>query len=266
MIAERDEAQGTGLLGWVDVMATLTLILAVALMLVLIALGQDRQEAAVREETLGTLSGRLTTVERELHAARQDFEATQRTLVAARAAYATETTRLHRQLQTLTAQLQQARQDKALLAAQVAEMRRIPAQRFVLTNEQEDRIFFDTGKAVIKDAFTPILDRYVVLAQEYLAQDPRHLVQIEGHTDDVPCCRHTYRDNWELSTARATAVVQYFVAHDVDPARLVAVGHSQYKPRHPGTTESAWRQNRRIEIVFITRPLNGGNPYGHTDT
>ena len=259
MIAEHDEATGAGLLGWVDVMATLALILAVALVLVLIALGQRRQEAVAQEETLETVSGRLVTTERDLQDTRQALEDARRTLLVSREAHTAEAARLRQQIQALTMRLQQARQARARLAAQVAELQRLPARRFILTNEQEDRIFFDTGKAVIKEAFTPILDRYVALARDYLAQAPRHLVQIEGHTDDVPCCRHGYSDNWELSTARATAVVQYFVARGLDPRHLVAVGHSQYKPQRPGTTEEARRQNRRIEIVFITRPLDGSH-------
>lgn len=78
-------------------------------------------------------------------------------------------------------------------------------------------------------------------------------VQVEGHTDDVPISTARFRSNWELSTARATAVVRFFVeAARIDPSRLSAAGYAEHHPRQANTTAEARARNRRVDIVIIT--------------
>jgi len=77
-------------------------------------------------------------------------------------------------------------------------------------------------------------------------------VRIEGHTDDVPISTSRYSSNWELSTARASAVVAYLVQHvGVDPARLSAAGYGEFHPRVANDSPMNRARNRRIDIVIL---------------
>jgi chemotaxis protein MotB len=79
-------------------------------------------------------------------------------------------------------------------------------------------------------------------------------IVVEGHTDDVPlsaALRKRFPSNWELSTARASAVVRFFQQEGgIQPKRLAARGYSYYRPVVPNDTEKGRQQNRRIEIIL----------------
>lgn len=75
--------------------------------------------------------------------------------------------------------------------------------------------------------------------------------RVEGHTDDVPIHTDRYRSNWELSTARATAVVAFFVAAGLSPTRLSAAGYGEFHPRVANDTPEGRAQNRRVDVVVL---------------
>lgn len=73
---------------------------------------------------------------------------------------------------------------------------------------------------------------------------------VEGHTDNRPINSDAFPSNWELSTARATAVLRHLIEHEhVQDGRLSAVGYADTRPRAKGTDEAALARNRRVEIV-----------------
>jgi chemotaxis protein MotB len=78
---------------------------------------------------------------------------------------------------------------------------------------------------------------------------------VEGHTDNVPIgpdLVHIFPTNWELSVARAVAVVRFLQEKGgIQPKRLSARGYSYYRPVAPNESEEGRRQNRRIEIILI---------------
>jgi chemotaxis protein MotB len=77
-------------------------------------------------------------------------------------------------------------------------------------------------------------------------------IRIEGHTDDVPIRTPKFASNWELSTARASAVVAYLVTSGgLVPARLSAAGYAEYHPRVPNDSADNRAKNRRIDIVIL---------------
>ena len=77
-------------------------------------------------------------------------------------------------------------------------------------------------------------------------------IRIEGHTDDVPIRTERFGSNWELSTARASAVVAHLVTNGrINPARLSAAGYGEFHPRVPNTSPGARARNRRIDIVVL---------------
>jgi chemotaxis protein MotB len=78
---------------------------------------------------------------------------------------------------------------------------------------------------------------------------------IEGHTDDTPMHSARFASNWELSTARATAVVQWLAEQEHFPAdRLSAAGYGEFRPRVPNDSVQARARNRRVDIVIQNVP------------
>jgi len=88
-----------------------------------------------------------------------------------------------------------------------------------------------------------------------LAANPEINVLIEGHTDDVPLRQGSqFRDNWDLSVMRATAIVRIILQNtQIDPLRLTAAGRGEFMPLDPAKTAEARRKNRRTEIILTPR-------------
>ena len=111
----------------------------------------------------------------------------------------------------------------------------------------EDEIFFDSGKAEIRPGALTSLEKIGSLIKEI----PNN-VRVEGHTDNVPIKTDKFPSNWELSTHRALAVVQFFIdMAGVDPARLSAAGYGESRPIAPNDSNADRARNRRVEILFV---------------
>ena len=80
-------------------------------------------------------------------------------------------------------------------------------------------------------------------------------VRVEGHTDDRPIRTARFRSNWDLSTARATAVVARLAAEGIEPQRLSAAGYGEFHPIAPNDTDEGRKQNRRVDLVVSVVPL-----------
>ncbi len=117
----------------------------------------------------------------------------------------------------------------------------------LLVRLKTDGIFFDPGQAAIKAQAAPLVRRLAQL----LRADSRHAVMVTGHTDSQPISG-TYPTNWELSTARASAVVRALIARNVSPARLTATGRAFHDPVATNATAKGRAENRRVEL-FIPR-------------
>ena len=82
--------------------------------------------------------------------------------------------------------------------------------------------------------------------------DRTNQIRIEGHTDDVPIHSARFASNWELSTARATAVVQWLIEREgMTPSRLSAAGYGEFHPRVPNDSTEARARNRRVDVVIL---------------
>jgi len=76
-------------------------------------------------------------------------------------------------------------------------------------------------------------------------------VAIEGHTDDVPIRTTRFKDNWDLSTARASSIVRILtVDNGFDAARITASGRGEFHPLNPNSTVDERSENRRTEIIL----------------
>ena len=90
------------------------------------------------------------------------------------------------------------------------------------------------------------LQEIVKVAKKY----PKYKIQIKGHTDDVPIDSDKFPTNWELSAARATAVLRYFLDKNVSALRLTASGYADTFPLADNSSELGRKMNRRVEIVL----------------
>jgi len=110
-------------------------------------------------------------------------------------------------------------------------------------------VLFDSGKAIIKPEAEDILDKVVNVLKNKI---PDKSLLVEGHTDNDPIKHSGWKSNWELSTARATSVVHYFVDKgSLDPSRLSAAGCGEYRPVVSNDTEEGKAENRRVELVIL---------------
>lgn len=83
-------------------------------------------------------------------------------------------------------------------------------------------------------------------------------VIIEGHTDSFPIKSEKYSSNWELSTARATSVINYLVeTKRINPRRLSAVGYGEFVPIAENTSNSGRTKNRRVDIIILENNNTG---------
>jgi chemotaxis protein MotB len=129
---------------------------------------------------------------------------------------------------------------------------RIVGDRFVFQSE----VFFDTGKADLLPEGSAEIDKIATALLELEKQIPPEIawvMRVDGHTDVRPISSPQFKSNYELSAARAIAVVRYLVSKGVSPQRLVAAAFGEFQPIDTERTEEAYRRNRRIELKLTER-------------
>ena len=226
----------------------------------------QEHETAVRadanEKRVETLSERLADLAQAVSATSADA-ARQRELVAE---LAKRREVLEAQKETATAEAEhqrqlaeQLRQEKSAIQEKGKEYeelaasldKEIKAGQIKLSELQgkvtvrlSERVRFSSGSATVStdgqatlrkitDAFASVKDR---------------IIRVEGHTDNVPIHNQHFPSNWELSAARAIAVVRFFQDRGLDPKPLGAAGYAEYQPIAPNDTPDGRAENRRIEI------------------
>lgn len=130
---------------------------------------------------------------------------------------------------------------------------RIVGDRFVFQSE----VFFATGSDEISEAglveLDALADAVVELEQE-IPEDIPWVLRVDGHTDVQPISgAGRFRNNWDLSAARAISVVRFLIDKGIPANRLVAAGFGEYQPIDEGETEEAYARNRRIELKLTER-------------
>ena len=123
------------------------------------------------------------------------------------------------------------------------------ARRGLVVRLLTDRVLFDPGQAALKTPGLPLLDKVA----HALEIDQTHPILVEGHTDNVPISGSQFPSNWELSTARASVVVRYFIHDGIDKFRLGAAGYANLYPVASNSSASGRSKNRRVEIVLLRK-------------
>ncbi len=97
------------------------------------------------------------------------------------------------------------------------------------------------------------LARTLLDVAKSIPQDINWILRVDGHTDNQPIATAVFRSNWELSTARAIAVVKYLISQGIPADRLAAAGFGEFQPLDTGADATARSRNRRIELKFDQR-------------
>jgi len=128
----------------------------------------------------------------------------------------------------------------------------VVGDRFVFQSE----VLFDVASADIAEAGKAQLAGFAKTLLEISAKIPNDIdwiLRVDGHTDARPIATYQFASNWELSSARAIAVVKYLASQGVPPNRLVAAGFAENRPLDTSGSDEAYRRNRRIELKLDQR-------------
>jgi chemotaxis protein MotB len=108
--------------------------------------------------------------------------------------------------------------------------------------------FFQSGSAEIRATSIPVLSMLAAIL-------PPGPLRVEGHTDNVPIHTAQFATNWELSTARATAIARLLLERGpLDPVNLSAAGYAEFHPVASNATDGGRLQNRRVDIILLRHP------------
>jgi chemotaxis protein MotB len=194
-----------------------------------------RARSAELESALAKKDGDLEVArarEKELASRVEDLSAAQRKLESAKAELEKKSVEYERMAGALRTQIDAGR-------VELTEL------RGKMTVKMKDKILFSSGSATLgKDG-----KEALAAVASVLKDVGGKVIRVEGHTDDVPLGRGAFT-NWELSTARALAVLRFLQDSGVDPARLAAAGYGEFQPIAANDTPEGRSQNRRIEIVL----------------
>jgi chemotaxis protein MotB len=191
--------------------------------------------------------GRLTQGGETLAAEKERLAAEKERLEKERAAKEAEIQRLTKTQEDLTKSLQ-AQIDKGDI--------KIKQVRDRLTINMVEKVLFNSGQALVKPEGLKVLKQVA----DVLKTVNDKQIRIEGHTDNVPIggkLKQKFPTNWELSTARATNVVRYFIEQGgVNRENFEAVGYADTRPVADNDTDAGRTENRRIEIVLFPKDLS----------
>jgi chemotaxis protein MotB len=109
-----------------------------------------------------------------------------------------------------------------------------------------DRVFFDSGHAVIKPQARQLVTKIGTVVRD----ERTHPIEVQGHTDSQPIHNGRFSSNFDLSGARASAVIDDFVSDGVLSRRITLVGNAANEPVDTNTTAAGRAKNRRVEIVL----------------
>lgn len=110
-----------------------------------------------------------------------------------------------------------------------------------------DKLLFKSGSSTVEEKGKEALK----LLADVLGKNPDIDILVEGHTDNVPIRTSVYKDNWDLSVARATAIVRILAGdYRIAPMRMTASGKGEFSPRSDNQTAEGRALNRRTEIIL----------------
>jgi chemotaxis protein MotB len=129
---------------------------------------------------------------------------------------------------------------------------KVVGDRFVLPSE----VLFESGQATLTMEGKAAVDKIFVALSEVAKEIPPEIpwvLRVDGHTDKRPIASSQFKSNWDLSAARAIAVVQYLLIRGFSPQHILAGAYGEFQPIDEGDSDDALRRNRRIELKITER-------------
>lgn len=219
------------------------------------ALDQEKQVSARAASQIDILNQQIAALRRQLGAIEDALSASETKDKDSQARIADLGSRLNVALAQKVQELARYRSDFFGRLRQILGDRpgiRVVGDRFVFQSE----VLFDSGQATVNPAGHAELDQLasaVITLEREIPPELGWVLRVDGHTDQKPIKSAQFPSNWELSSARAIAVVEYLAGRGVDPHRLVAAGFGEYQPLDGTTGDEAMRRNRRIELKLTER-------------
>lgn len=224
-----------------------------------------QREEARRDSVEVVLRGRIATLEAELaELEERRAQAEGRFQEAREEVYRLETLLrergaeyqvLQRRLEALRAMEQEVRERNAIYEEVIAGFRSLVDAGQLSVSIQRGRLVINLPQDILFASGSATLGRegqdVITQVGEVLAEFPDRRFQVEGHTDDVPIATERFPSNWELSSARALAVVKLLSREGVSPENLSGAGFGEYQPVASNDDAEGRRRNRRIEIVML---------------
>ncbi|WP_165927521.1 OmpA family protein [Halomonas marinisediminis] len=151
-----------------------------------------------------------------------------------------------------TTAVEQARRITQMVEAQRDEIRRLPSLEGIevtrvaegLNLRIQDRLLFLSASDELTEAGTEVVERLVDILQRH-----EGTISVEGHTDSQPIRTSRFPSNWELSSARALAIVHQLRRAGIAMERLRAIGYAETRPLADNDTAEGRARNRRVEVV-----------------
>lgn len=215
-------------------------------------------ELARRDQTQAALQRTVADLEREQRSLEQQLENAQadserlETMAGLRGA---ELQSMRRRLESLRAVEQEVRERNAIYEDVISRFQSlmdggqlsvtIDRGRMVIQLPQD--ILFQSGSATLGAEGRSVISQVGAVLADF---DDRRF-QVEGHTDNVPISTERFPSNWELSSARALAVVRLLTAQGVAPENVSGAAFGEYQPRASNEDRTSRALNRRIEIVML---------------
>lgn len=207
-------------------------------------IGALEEESHRLSDRIGAEEANLSAKQADLHAAQQLLEE-QQALIQQLVRSKVLLERAKAQLEKRSGEYEQL--SRALREEILAGEIEISELRGRMILRLGDQILFPSGSASINRDGQATLDRLAATLRGMRGRT----IQVEGHTDQVPAGPSGFfPSNWELSTARALAVVRHLQDRGVDPTRLAATGYGEFHPVASNGTPEGRARNRRIEIVL----------------
>lgn len=111
----------------------------------------------------------------------------------------------------------------------------------------DSSLLFDSGSAALKESSKATIDKVAAKLQQF---SHTNFIHVEGHTDSDAISSAVYPSNWELSTARSSAVIRYLLGqHKFDAGHMASVGYGDSRPIAPNDTPEGKQKNRRIDVI-----------------
>ncbi|HSF07799.1 MAG TPA: flagellar motor protein MotB [Nitrospirales bacterium] len=146
----------------------------------------------------------------------------------------------------------------AIIAAKVPQGVKITSTERGLNIRIKDEALFSSGSAIIN----PQIEEFIDLVAS-LVKDLPNLIAVEGHTDNQPIRSPVYPSNWDLSTARANALIRYLIGHhQLAAQRFSSTGYAGTRPVVSNETPEGQASNRRVELIVL-RDINPDTSPSH---